>query len=131
MTQPVIKLLLLAAIAFVGYYAVRGSRRALHRAIWRAFVCLALAGAALSVVFPDSLSWIANKVGVGRGADLLLYVLTIAFMLVSVVLFRRLADLERKYVTLARTLAIREARVDEDRQARSDATRGSRSKEPL
>jgi hypothetical protein len=97
--------------------------------VWRGFVCLALAGAALSVVFPNSLSWIANKVGVGRGADLLLYMLTTAFMLVSVVLFRRLADLERKYVTLARTLAIREARGEGDREARSDAAPGSRSKE--
>lgn len=126
-----IKLLLLAAIALVGYYAVRGSRRALHRVVWRGFVVLALAAAVVSVVFPNSLSWVANKLGVGRGADLLLYGLTVAFMLVSVVLFRRLADLERKYVMLARTLAIREARVDEDRHARSDATRGSRSKEAL
>ncbi len=104
-----IKLLLLAGLALVGYYAVRGSRRALHRVVWRAFVCLALAGAVFSVVFPNSLTWVANKVGVGRGADLLLYVVTVAFMLVSVVLFRRLADLERKYVALARAHAIRDA----------------------
>jgi hypothetical protein len=129
MTQPLIKLLLLAAIALVGYYAVRGSRRALHRVVWRGFACLALAGAAFSVVFPNALTWAANKVGVGRGADLLLYLVTVAFMLVSVVLFRRLAELERKYVTLARTLAIREARVEQDPEATPDATNGNRSKE--
>ena len=109
MTQPLIKLLLLAALAVVGYYAVHGSRRALHRVVWRGFVVGGLAGAALSVVFPNSLSWVAHKVGVGRGADLVLYLLTVAFMLVSVILFRRLAEIERKYVGLARTLAIREA----------------------
>ena len=64
----------------------------------------------MSVIFPDVLTWVANQLGVGRGADLLLYLLMVAFMLVSVVLFRRLADLERKYVMLARALAIREAR---------------------
>ena len=39
----------------------------------------------------------------------LVSVLVVAFMLVSVVLFRRLADLERKYVALARAFAVREA----------------------
>jgi small membrane protein len=124
-----IKFLLLAALVLVGYYAVRGSRRAIDRVVWRAFVCLALAAAAFSVVFPNALTWVANRVGVGRGADLLLYLVTVAFMLVSVVLFRRLADLERRYVTLARTLAIREARGEEaDAGTGSDATLGSRSK---
>ena len=112
MTQPLIKLLLLAGIALVGYYAVRGSRRAIHRVVWRGFVVLGLGAAVVSVLFPDILTWIAAKVGVGRGTDLLLYLTVIAFMLVSVVLFRRLADLERKYVALAREVAVREATED-------------------
>jgi hypothetical protein len=109
MAQPLIKILLLTGLAVVGYFAVRGSRRALHRAVWRGGVLAALVAAVVSVVFPNALTWVAHKVGVGRGADLLLYLLTIAFMLVSVVLFRRLADLERKYVALARAAAILQA----------------------
>jgi hypothetical protein len=127
MTQPLIKILLLAALAVVGYFAVRGSRRALHRVAWRGFVVAALMAAVVSVVFPDVLTWMANKVGVGRGADLLLYMLTIAFMLVSVVLFRRLADLERRYVTLSRTLAIREAQSDDEPPVVSGASRAERA----
>jgi small membrane protein len=111
MTQPLIKLLLLAAIALVGYYAVRGSRRALHRVVWRGFVVGGLGAAVVSVLVPDVLTWVANRLGVGRGADLVLYGTTVAFMLVSVVLFRRLADMERRYVALARTLAIHDARL--------------------
>jgi hypothetical protein len=129
MTQPLIKLLLLAAIALVGYYAVRGSRRALHRVVWRGFVCLALVGAACSVVFPNALTWIAHKVGVGRGADLLLYMLTIAFMLVSVVLFRRLAELERKYVKLARGLAIWGTREELEHETASGSGGAPRSED--
>lgn len=110
MTQPLIKLLLLAAIALIGYYSVRGGRRALHRVVWRGFVVSGLVAAMVSVIDPGVLTWVANRLGVGRGADLLLYGLTVAFMLVSVVLFRRLADLERRYVTLARTLALQDAR---------------------
>jgi hypothetical protein len=110
MTQPLIKLLLLAAIALIGYYSVRGGRRALHRVVWRGFVVSGLVAAMVSVIDPGVLTWVANRLGVGRGADLLLYGLTVAFMLVSVVLFRRLADLERRYITLARTLALQDAR---------------------
>lgn len=111
MTQPLIKLLLLAAIALVGYYAVRGGRRALHRVVWRGFVVAGLGAAVVGVLFPNSLTWVANRLGVGRGADLLLYIVTVSFMLISVVLFRRLADLERRYVDLARTQALQDARI--------------------
>jgi hypothetical protein len=123
MTQPLIKILLLASLAVVGYFAVRGSRRALHRVVWRGVVVLALVAAVVSVVFPNALTWVANKVGVGRGADLRLYMLTVAFMLVSVVLFRRLADVERKYVDLARTIAIRDAEATAERTRSSHAGR--------
>ena len=109
MTQPVIKLLLLAAIAVIGLFAMRGSTRALHRVVWRGYVVLALVAAAASVLFPGILTWVAQRVGVGRGADLLLYVLAVSFMLVSVILFRRLAELERRYIMLARAIAIQDA----------------------
>jgi hypothetical protein len=129
MTQPLIKFLLLAALVVVGYYAVRGSRRALHRVVWRGFVVLALAGALFSILSPNSLTWVAHQVGVGRGADLLLYVLTVAFMLVSVVLFRRLADLERRYVTLARSIAIRDAGSNHPHAREADSDAGLTSRE--
>jgi hypothetical protein len=110
--QPLIKLVLLAAIAVVGLFALRGSTRAMHRVLWRGYVVAILVAAGLGVLFPGALTWIAHKLGVGRGADLLLYVLVVTFMLVSVILFRRLAALERKYVVLSRALAIQEARTD-------------------
>jgi hypothetical protein len=70
-----------------------------------------LGAAVVSVLFPGALTWVANRLGVGRGADLVLYIVTVAFMLVSVVLFRRLSSLERRYVTLARAQAIADARL--------------------
>jgi hypothetical protein len=109
MTQPIIKLVLLAAIAVVALFALRGSTKAIHRVVWRGFVVGGLVAAALAVIFPGRLTWLAHKVGVGRGADLVLYVMVVVFMLVSVILFRRISDLERKYVVLARALAVREA----------------------
>jgi small membrane protein len=109
MTQPTIKMLLLAAIAIIGWYSLRGGKRAVHRVIWRTFVVLILVAAVLSILFPGGLTWLAHRVGVGRGADLLLYVLVVTFALVSVILFRRVDALERKYVVLARAVAIQKA----------------------
>lgn len=106
----VIKLLLLAAILVIGLLAFRGSQKPIHKVLWRGYVVLVLLAAVLAVLFPDTLTRIANAVGVGRGADLLLYALVVTFLLVSVVLFRRLAALERRYTQLARTIAVQEAR---------------------
>lgn len=104
-----IKLLLLGAIVAFGLLAFRGSRRAIHKVLWRGYVVLVALAAGLSVIFPDALTRLANAVGVGRGADLLLYILVVTFMLVSVVLFRRLSQLERRYTQLARQVAVRTA----------------------
>ena len=107
--MTIIKLLLLAAIVAFGLLAFRGSRRAIHKVLWRAYVVVVGLAAALSVLFPDALTSVAKAVGVGRGADLLLYLLVVTFLLVTVVLLRRISELERRYTGLARALAIREA----------------------
>ena len=112
--MTLIKALLLAAIVVVGLLAFRGSQKPIHKVVWRAYVILVLMAAAVAVIFPEALTRLANGVGVGRGADLLLYVLVVTFMLVSVVLFRRLSVLERRYTQLARLLAIRDAASQHD-----------------
>src|SRR5690349_9136379 len=111
MVLILVKVALVAAIAVAGILALRGSRRAYHKVIWRSLLLLVMLAGALSVVFPDALTEIANAVGIGRGADLLLYLTVVTFMLVSVSLFRRLSGLERRYVELARQLALRDARL--------------------
>ena len=55
---------------------------------------------------PAVISRIAHFVGVGRGTDLLLYVLVIAFLLQILSSFRRNAALERRITRLARRIAI-------------------------
>jgi hypothetical protein len=107
--MTLIKILLIAAIVAIGLLAFRGSRRAIHKVLWRVYILLVVMGAVLSILFPDLLTSIAGFVGVGRGTDLLLYVLVVTFMLVSVVLFRRVAELERRYTQLAREIAVSSA----------------------
>jgi hypothetical protein len=105
----IIKVLLLLALLVVGLQAFRGSSRPIHKVLWRGYLVLLLIVGALAVIFPDALTWVANRVGVGRGADLLLYGLCVTSMLLAVVLFRRLGELERRCTQLARALALHEA----------------------
>lgn len=119
MSQPLIKFLLLAAIVVFGILAFRGSRRASYKLMWRGYGVVVVIVAGVSVLFPDSLTWVANLVGVRRGADLVLYVLVVTFMFVSVTLFRRVSELERRYVALTRSVAIQEARRLDDLAARA------------
>lgn len=104
--MPLIKILLLIGIAFVSLAALRGGSSAGHRAFWRLAGFLVLLAGALSVLFPDTLTSVANALGVQRGTDLLLYVAVVTFMLTTVIMFRRLNELEQRYVALARRIAL-------------------------
>lgn len=117
MSQPLIKLLLLAGIAVVAVMAMRGRSSAGHRAFWRLSGTVVLLAGAGSVLFPESLTKVAQAVGVGRGVDLILYVLVVAFLLVTVILFRRIGELERRVTLLIRELAIHQAERDRPQDA--------------
>lgn len=63
----------------------------------------------LAVLYPDALSVVARWLGVGRGTDLLLYGLLVAFAFAVLDTLLRFRRLERRYVLLARTIALRDA----------------------
>lgn len=62
-----------------------------------------------AVLRPDDVTWVANRLGVGRGADLVLYLLVIAFILGMLNFYLRFKTMDRRLTELARTVAIREA----------------------
>ena len=120
MSQPLIKLFLLGAVLVFGYLAFRGSRKASYRLLWRAYGVLVVLAAGFSILMPDSLTELANIVGVRRGADLVLYVFVVTFMFVAVTLFRKVGELERRYVELVRTIAVNEAVARRDSGTATD-----------
>jgi hypothetical protein len=69
------------------------------------FVLIAI----ITVVFPDSTNTVAHWLGVSRGADLLLYLLTLAFIFAMFNSYTQEKRLQRRIVLLARKLAILEA----------------------
>ena len=68
------------------------------------------------VILPDIASWLAHLVGVGRGADLLMYISLTGIMYVLILIYSRLNELEAQITHLARDIAInRSAFLTDDR----------------
>src|SRR5581483_8874226 len=65
----------------------------------------------IAVISPDTSNRIAHKVGVGRGADLLLYLLTVSFIFMTLSLYLKNKEEQRRVVILARKIALLEARL--------------------
>lgn len=101
-----IKLLLLVGVIFAGIFAYRGAPSALSLATRRVAFSLLLLGAAVAIMFPPLVTGLANLVGVGRGADLVLYGFVVGSIFVWIGLYRRLHEMEHRYVELNRAIAL-------------------------
>jgi small membrane protein len=108
----IIKVLLVVALGSAVLFAMRTQARGNHLAVRRIAAAGFLMAGALAVLFPETTTVVANWVGVGRGTDLLLYVLVVAFLFVTIGLYQRLHSLERRFVDLARELALSRALGD-------------------
>jgi hypothetical protein len=65
--------------------------------------------AVVAVIRPQWVSLLAELVGVGRGTDLMLYGLIVAFGFATINTYLRFKELELRYARLARAIAIRGA----------------------
>jgi hypothetical protein len=75
----------------------------------RVFRLAAWVGAAVAIAVPGLVQKFAELVGIGRGADVVLYVSVLAFLWVAFYLYARCLRLEREITALTRHLAIRDA----------------------
>ena len=117
-----IQVLLIAVVLVVGVVLVRSTAGARHQAVRRLLLGALVGLAVASILVPGAVTAVANAVGVGRGADLLLYGLVIAFLGFVVSSYRRSRQLEETITQLARRLALDEAPAPE--QARRDGRDG-------
>jgi hypothetical protein len=86
----------------------RGER---SQALRRIGLVLFAAFAVVSIIFPDVWNRIATVVGVGRGTDVVLYALVVAFLSFAGTTYLRFRDMETRYTRLARRIALDEARA--------------------
>ena len=108
-----IQIVLIFAVFGVAALLNRSTADARHQAIRRLLLLAFVSGAAGAIIFPQWLTAIANLVGVGRGADLLLYALVIAFLGFIASTHRRTAELTAQITSLTRELTLFQARHDD------------------
>lgn len=107
-----IKILLALGLAAFAVVGLVGRQQAGRRALRRLAIFVFGAAAVVAIIDPAAITWVANKVGVGRGTDLVLYVLVIAFLFTLVGFSARFGDTEDRLVALARSVALAQAARD-------------------
>lgn len=105
-------LLIVSVLALLVYLLrSRGSSRskAWVKVGYVAFVAVSI----YAILRPDDTTVVANWLGVDRGADLITYMLIIAFAFTTLSAYMRFKDIELKYARLARAVALQNARAPE------------------
>ncbi|NHC16430.1 DUF2304 domain-containing protein [Motilibacter deserti] len=106
-----IQYLLVAGVVIVLVSFLRNRNALRFQAGKKILFAVFLVACVVSIVRPSLLSTVADWVGVGRGADLLLYALIVAFAFVSINTYLKFKDYDERLTRLARQLAISEARL--------------------
>jgi hypothetical protein len=106
-----IQFVLVLAVLIILVVFIRGSNAVYVQASKRIALVLFAVVNVYAVMRPDDLTAIAHVLGVGRGTDLVLYALVVAFMAGMFSMYQRFRLVDRRYTELARTVAIREAEV--------------------
>jgi hypothetical protein len=102
----IVKLLLIASVIVGSLWLLRGTRRG-GRLVMTRLAGLAFAVSwVIAVLAPNAVTKLANAVGVGRGADLLLYGLVVVFMFTTVSLYQHIRHLNDAVARLARAQAL-------------------------
>ncbi len=70
-----------------------------------------------AVLRPDDITWVALRLGVGRGTDLVLYLLVIGVGFFAISTYLRFKEVELQYARLARAVALAEAAQREGARA--------------
>ena len=109
---------LVIALALIGLYLVKARKSASQQAIRRLFILIALLAGLFAVLFPNYTNAIANVLGIGRGADLLLYGFVIFVLFYVVHQYRRQLWQQKVTTDLARAIALAQAEIDDLKDSR-------------
>ena len=90
----------LVALTLCALYVLRS------RLATRLFLALQLLVGVLLVIFPEAANWMAEKVGVGRGTDLIFYLMILVIYGAGIVIVGKFRSLERQITDLARQVAL-------------------------
>lgn len=105
-SQLIIKIVLIAAFALLAVVLVLPMRGARNQAIRSLAVVAFLVFTVLAITFPETVNTLANIVGVGRGTDLILYILAVFVIAHVIASSRKNRGLERQITQIVRKMAI-------------------------
>ncbi|AMT69477.1 MULTISPECIES: DUF2304 domain-containing protein [Mycobacteroides] len=115
--------LLIVAVLLLLVYLLRSRATAQAKAwVKLGFVVFVIAGI-YAILRPNDTTTLAHWLGLGRGTDLMLYALIIAFAFTTLSTYLRFKDLELRYSRLARAVALRGAEPPEELDSPSDSVR--------
>lgn len=115
--------LLIVAVLLLLVYLLRSRATAQAKAwVKLGFVVFVIAGI-YAILRPNDTTTLAHLLGLGRGTDLMLYALIIAFAFTTLSTYLRFKDLELRYSRLARAVALRGAEPPEELDSPSDSVR--------
>jgi hypothetical protein len=107
-----IQAVLLTGVAFIFlYFIIRLKKRLLDIII----LFLMIAGAVVFILWPDLTSVIAQKLGVGRGTDLILYLSILIFWFMILKLYTRIRKLEQMFTQIIRNDAIKNVQENNEK----------------
>ena len=110
--------ILALALLLVGLYLLKAQSSASQQAIRRLFIIIALAAGFFAVLFPNYTTVVASYLGIGRGADLLLYAFVVFALFYVVHQYRRQLWQQKVTTDLARALTLAKAEIDDPKKSR-------------
>ena len=118
--QSVVQILLIAAVLAIAWRLLIGSGQ--RTQALRRLGLLFLLGIVIYSIIDPSKTWtnLARALGVGRGADLILYGLAVAFFGFVVTTYKRFRTMETRYTRLARRIALDESEPAEIHRSRAE-----------
>ena len=112
-----IQLILIASFLFAGIYVYLKFQSAIADAI---MLLIFIAAGILFVLFPQITTRIANKLGVGRGTDLIVYLCIVFFLFVVLRLYAKIRRLEQTITKIVRENSLQTAINKESKAEISD-----------
>lgn len=120
-----IKILLIVLVLLLSLYMFKANLGAKQTAWRRLGILLFAVAAVVVVIFPGITTTVARFVGVGRGADLLLYGLVIVVLYNMLMQAKQRNAAERRLTKLAREVAITHTVLGEDEKRVTSAVAGN------
>jgi hypothetical protein len=108
-----IRVVLLTALIAIAGVVTFGRNTAGMRASRKLLFLATLLSGCVAVLFPELVQDVAEFLGVGRGTDLLLYVMTVMVLTISLTSYIEKKRVERREATMVQRIAILEAQLDE------------------